>query len=194
MLRRRGDDLSDEQRLSIVEEMDGEVRELTELVTELVSSATGGGSLNPDAFDEVDLVMLSEEAAERTRKRTGRAISVRGDGQSRIMGDRGAIERAIGNLIGNAVKFSPAESPIEVCVLDQTVTVNDRGPGIPEDELERVFDRFYRSDATRTMPGSGLGLAIVAEIATAHGGSTFAHTRKGGGASVGFSLGKNWDL
>lgn len=194
VLRRRGEDLNGDQRLSIVEEMDSEVRELTELVTELVSSATGTGSLAPEDFQEVDLVMLCEEAAQRTRKRTGRSVDVRGDARSPTRGDRSALERAIGNLIGNAVKFSPGESPIEICVQEQTVTVSDRGPGISEHEADRVFDRFYRSDATRTMPGSGLGLAIVADIAAAHGGSTFADARAGGGASVGFSIGENWDL
>ena len=61
----------------------------------------------------------------------------------------------------------------------------DRGPGIPVEERERVFDRFYRVDATRTMPGSGLGLAMVAEIAAAHGGETIVEDRDGGGACVG---------
>jgi len=194
VLRRRGEVLSSEQRLSIVEEMDGEVRELTELVTELVSSATGAGSLAPESFSELDLVQLCEEAAERTRKRTGRMVDIFGDDRSIIRGDRSSLERAIGNLIGNAVKFSPADEPIEINVAEGAVEVCDRGPGISVEESSRVFDRFYRSDATRTMPGSGLGLAIVAEIATAHGGSTFAEPRDGGGAKVGFTIGTEWDL
>ena len=105
-----------------------------------------------------------------------------------MYGDPAGLERAIGNLLGNAVKFSPADQPIAVIVEADSVEVLDRGPGIPEDEIDRIFDRFYRSDSTRTMTGSGLGLAIVSEIAAAHGGDTFARNREGGGATVGFTV------
>jgi len=68
------------------------------------------------------------------------------------------------------------------------IEVLDRGPGIPADDLGRVFDRFYRADSARTMPGSGLGLAIVEQVATEHGGSVWARAREGGGAAVGFEV------
>jgi two-component system, OmpR family, sensor histidine kinase MprB len=97
------------------------------------------------------------------------------------------LERAISNLIDNALKFSPADTPIEVIVSDRRVEVRDRGDGIAEADLGRVFDRFYRSDATRTMPGSGLGLAIVQQFATDHHGTAFASNHPDGGAVVGFS-------
>ena len=105
-----------------------------------------------------------------------------------ILGDPVGLERAIGNLVGNAVKFSGAGSPIELAVGATSVEVADRGPGIAPEDLHRVFDRFYRSDATRTMPGSGLGLAIVADIAAVHGGDAYARNREGGGAVVGFNV------
>ena len=105
-----------------------------------------------------------------------------------VVGDPKGLERAIGNLIGNAVKFSPSDTPIEIVVGETSVEVRDRGPGIAEGEEERIFDRFFRSDRTRTMPGSGLGLAIVAEVAAAHGGSVFAHNRDSGGSVVGFHV------
>ena len=114
LLRRRGDVLSDTQRTSIVDGMDGEVRELTGLVTELVSSATSTGSLAPSSFDEIDLVALCEAAADRTRKRTGRVITVVGDETSTVRGHQSSLERAVGNLLGNAVKFSPSDTPIDV--------------------------------------------------------------------------------
>ncbi len=188
VLRRRSAALDDDERLAILEEMDGEVRELTVLVTELVSSATSTGPLAPEEFEELDLVVLSREVVDRTRRRTGRSIHMTGVLRAVVMGNRAALDRAIGNLVGNAVKFSPADQPIEVSVGEASVTVSDRGPGIPPDDLDRVFDRFYRSDTTRTMPGSGLGLAIVADIATAHGGRSFATNRPGGGACVTFEV------
>ncbi len=75
---------------------------------------------------------------------------------------------------------------IDVRVGDGVVTVSDAGPGIPADEKERVFDRFYRSTTTRDTPGSGLGLAIVKQIVEDHGGTVFVDDSPLGGASVGF--------
>lgn len=187
VLRRRGELMNDEQRLGVLDEMKGEVLELTDLVNELVTSATGTGALTPESFTDIDLQGICAEAAERTHRRTGRAIQVHGDSMI-VRGDRRALERAVGNLIGNAVKFSPADSPIEIYVRGGGVFVCDRGPGIPEEDRDRVFDRFYRSDATRTMPGSGLGLAMVSEIAVAHGGETCIEGRVGGGVCVGMRL------
>jgi len=188
VLRRRGDVLDDDERDLIFVEMDAEVRELTTLVTELVSLATNSATLSSDAFVEVDLVELVSDAAERTIRRTGRVVSVDAPGHAIVLGDPRGLDRAIGNLIGNAVKFSPSDSQIEIVVDSSSVEVRDRGPGIGDGEGERIFDRFYRSDRTRTMPGSGLGLAIVAEVAAAHSGSTYAHNRESGGSVVGFRV------
>ena len=188
VLRRRGEAMDGEQRTAILDDMNGEVLELTDLVSELVSSASGTGALTDESFSDVDLLAVCKEAADRTRRRTGRSVEVHGEGPSNVRGDRRALERAVGNLIGNAVKFSPANTPIDITVADRKVLVCDRGPGIPEEDHDRVFDRFYRSDSTRTMPGSGLGLAMVAEIAAAHSGETCVESRDGGGVCVGISL------
>jgi two-component system, OmpR family, sensor histidine kinase MprB len=98
-----------------------------------------------------------------------------------------AIDRVIHNLVDNAAKFS-TDGPIEVEVADCRVTVSDRGPGIPADDLPHVFDRFFRSVASRSQPGSGLGLAIVRDIVESHGGTVFAQARDGGGSVVGFTF------
>lgn len=188
VLRRRHDDIDLEQRASIIDEMDGEVRELTELVTELVGFATNSSTLDPESFVEVDLRAMCDATAERTIRRTGRVIEVDGVQSAPILGDPSGLDRAIGNLVGNAVKFSEAQEPIVIVVGLDSVEVHDRGPGIDPEDLGRIFDRFYRSDATRTMPGSGLGLAIVSDIAFAHGGETYARNRDGGGAIVGFTV------
>ena len=188
VLRRRGEAMDGEQRTAILDDMNGEVLELTDLVSELVSSASGTGALTDESFSDVDLLAVCKEAADRTRRRTGRSVEVHGEGPSNVRGDRRALERAVGNLTGNAVKFSPANTPIDITVADRKVLVCDRGPGIPEEDHDRVFDRFYRSDSTRTMPGSGLGLAMVAEIAAAHSGETCVESRDGGGVCVGISL------
>ncbi|MEZ5250720.1 MAG: sensor histidine kinase [Ilumatobacteraceae bacterium] len=84
------------------------------------------------------------------------------------------------------MKFS--DGPIDVVVAAGAVMVSDRGPGLTEADLPRVFDRFYRSDEARALPGSGLGLAIVRDLAESHGGSVSATNRDGGGATIGFRL------
>ena len=188
VLRRRGELLEPEEHAAVVAEMDAEVRELTGLVSELVEFATDASTLDPADFVEVDLVEVAQKMAERTIRRTNRPIVVSGALRAPVVADPAGIERALGNLLGNAVKFSPANTPIDVVVDADRVAVHDRGPGIEAGDHERIFDRFYRSDQTRTLPGSGLGLGIVADVAAAHRGTTFSHDRPGGGAIVGFSV------
>jgi two-component system sensor histidine kinase MprB len=88
-----------------------------------------------------------------------------------VHGDPDAIERAIANLLDNAVKWSPPGGRIRIHVAAGQITVSDEGPGIPEADIPYIFDRFYRSTAGRSQPGSGLGLAIVRQIAETHGGT-----------------------
>ena len=92
------------------------------------------------------------------------------------------LERAVNNLLDNAVKWNPPGRPIEVTVKDGTVSVRDHGRGIDPADLPYVFDRFYRAAAARGLPGAGLGLAIVGQVAEAHGGSVEAANDPGGGA------------
>ena len=191
VLRRRGDSLNQAERDSIMDGMSKEVRELTDLVTELVGVATSSAVLDPEAFVQVDLMTLVQTATDRTVRRTGRKIEVFGPEMAVVSGDPTGLDRAIGNLLGNAVKFSPDSGEITVLVSSDSVEVQDRGPGIPVEETTRIFDRFYRSDSTRTLSGSGLGLAIVSDIAAAHGGAAYAHQRDGGGAAVGFTINAN---
>src|SRR5439155_24242315 len=92
------------------------------------------------------------------------------------------LDRAIGNLLDNAAKWSPSGGTIELTVADGAVVVRDHGAGIPPEDLPFVFDRFYRSAAGRSLPGSGLGLAIVRQVAESHGGSATAENALDGGA------------
>ena len=94
----------------------------------------------------------------------------------------------MGNLLDNAVKWSPPGAPVEVSVSGGEVTVRDHGPGIAEDDLPHVFDRFYRAAAARGLPGSGLGLAIVKHVADAHGGTVVAEAAPGGGTRLRVAL------
>lgn len=100
-----------------------------------------------------------------------------------IVGEQDTLGRAVTNLLDNAVKFSPREGHIFVRLHDETLTIEDEGPGIAEEDLDNIFDRFYRSDKARNTPGTGLGLSIVKHTIEAHGGSVWAsNSNSTGGA------------
>ena len=178
-------DLPADQRTRLLEDLEGETRELTELVNELVALANGRRL--DEAPQQVPLTDVVAPVVERARRRTGREVVLAADGSVRTV-RAAALERAVSNLVDNAAKFDTSGGPVEVEVADGRVTVRDRGPGIDPAEGDRLFDRFYRSDAARSQPGSGLGLAIVADVVRQHGGTVFARSRPGGGAEMGFVL------
>jgi len=182
----RGHDLSSEDRDAVVSDLDAELGELSDLVAELVDLATdvrSGEDLAPLTLTEV-----AEPVVERARRRTGREITVETARTVVLEARPESVARAIRNLIDNAAKFSPDGTPIRVEIGGGRLTVHDQGPGVPEEERERIFDRFHRLEASRTMPGSGLGLAIVRQVVEAHGGEVFAGPSPDGGAAIGFSI------
>jgi two-component system sensor histidine kinase MprB len=140
-----------------------------------------------ESVGSVDLGEVVQAVADRLEKRKGRGVEVLSDG-SIVVGKRNALERAVSNVVGNADKFAPSDTPILVDISEGTVTVRDSGSGFDEPDLPYVFERFYRSDAARSQPGSGLGLSIVKQIVDDHDGEVFARNRASGGAEIGFSL------
>ncbi|WP_128376017.1 sensor histidine kinase [Streptomyces cavernae] len=195
-LLRRIDELPPAAREELVADLAHESRELTDLVNELVALAAGQSDSEP--VRRVSLADAARDVAVAARRRTGRVITLDASGDTTLDGRPGALQRAVSNLVENAAKFDrDGSSPIEVVVegpggADGTATirveVRDRGPGIAEEDLIRVFDRFYRAPAARSLPGSGLGLSIVREVAAAHGGAPFARRRSGGGSVIGFTV------
>ncbi|MFF1281811.1 ATP-binding protein [Streptomyces sp. NPDC058299] len=193
-LLRRIDELPPDAREELVADLGQEARELTDLVNELVDLAAGQSDGEPP--QRVDLADLAEDVVGLARRRTGRDILLHTSGDTTTDGRPGMLQRAISNLVENAAKFDRGgRAPIEVVVTGPArpgtvrVEVRDRGPGIAEGDLVRIFDRFYRAADARSLPGSGLGLSIVREVATAHGGAPFAFRREGGGAVIGFTAG-----
>jgi two-component system sensor histidine kinase MprB len=181
----RATDLSTADARRLLDRATFELAELTEMVTELVDLATDAAT--DEAMTEVDLAEVVADVVEQARRRTGRTIELTAV-PSVVEGRPTALTRAVRNIVGNATKFAPPDQPIEVEVGGGRVEVRDHGPGIPAEDRERIFDRFYRSVATRTQPGSGLGLAIVAQVVEGHGGQVWAREAGGGGAAVGFQL------
>ncbi|MFD4522804.1 ATP-binding protein [Streptomyces sp. NPDC058470] len=194
---RRIDELPPAVREELVADLALESRELTDLVNELVALAAGRSDTEP--VRRVDLGELAEDVAIVARRRSGRDIVVRVSGDTEVDGRPTALQRAVSNLVENAVKFDRGgETLIEVVVTGAApggrpgsvrVEVLDRGPGIADGDLERAFDRFYRAADARSLPGSGLGLSIVREVAVGHGGAPFAYRRDGGGVVIGFTVG-----
>ncbi len=180
-------DLDPAARRDTLHSVQGELRELTRLVNEIVDVATD--RYEAQAFTAVDLGSAAAEAVERFRARHPDRVVDADLPSVPVRGDHDSLVRAIGNLLSNAHKYSPPGPPIAVRVAtDRVVTVADRGPGIDEADRQRVFDRFYRSDEARAKPGSGLGLSIVASIVGAHGGTLAVDDNPGGGAVVSFAL------
>ena len=105
-----------------------------------------------------------------------------------VHGSRERLHRAVSNLLDNAAKWSPDGGTVEVRVADAAVSVRDHGPGIADEDLAKVFDRFYRAPSARGLPGSGLGLAIVRQVAESHGGDVSAAHAHGGGTIVRLQL------
>ncbi|MFG2637700.1 ATP-binding protein [Streptomyces sp. NPDC048362] len=193
-LLRRIDELPPGSREDLVADLTQEARELTDLVNELVDLAAGQSDAEPP--QGVDLADIAEDVVGLARRRTGREILLRASGDTTAEGRPGMLQRALSNLVENAAKFDRGGSaPIEVVVMGPArpgavrVEVRDRGPGIADGDLIRIFDRFYRAADARSQPGSGLGLSIVREVAMAHGGAPFASRREGGGAVIGFTVG-----
>lgn len=109
-----------------------------------------------------------------------------------VMGDRARLERVVQNLIGNAIKYSPAAIPVRVSVRPDaggvTITVQDSGVGIPASELAHIFTPFYRASTSQGLPGTGLGLAGTRTIVEQHGGRITLESRVGHGTTVTVSL------
>jgi two-component system sensor histidine kinase MprB len=168
--------------------MHEELVELSQLVEELVALASPMPTLHEVSQESsVELSELAENVVKRFSRRSGREISLDAS-ETMVQGRAALIERAIANLIGNAIKFSPDGSKIHVTVRDGMVLVDDAGAGIPTEYRAQVLERFWRAPESRGLPGSGLGLSIVSDMAQSHSGSVIIDQSPLGGARVGFLL------
>ncbi|MGN6474508.1 MAG: HAMP domain-containing sensor histidine kinase [Mycobacteriales bacterium] len=177
------DRLSVEQRRSLLNGIVTQLDELTGLVADVVELARGEApesSLEDVAFDD----LVGHEVDRARRHWPSLVFSY--DGQAVVVrGVPARLGRAVANLLDNAGKFSPPGSEVDVVLTAHGVlTVADHGPGIPEEAISHVFDRFYRADEARGLPGSGLGLSIVKQVVDGHGGTVSIHNREAGGTVV----------
>jgi two-component system OmpR family sensor kinase len=167
----RADDLSP-AAAAVLESAREEVDRLSRMVDDLLVLATadeeGGLRLH---LAPTDLAVLAARAADELRGH-GVELELRGPAAP-VLGDERRLERAIRNVVENAVEFSPPGGVVVLETAPGRLSVTDEGPGIPPELRERVFERFFRADPSRTRAtgGSGLGLSIAAEIVAAHAGT-----------------------
>ena len=178
-------DLPADKRATVLYEMVDELRELSTLTDELLVLAAD--ATPDDPVVSVDLAELATRSIERFQRRTGRSV-LNTATTTVVRGRRLQLSRAIDNILANSAKFDTTTLPIEVTVDSGRISVRDHGPGFPAADLDRVFDRFFRSDEARSLPGTGLGLAIAADAAASHRGTASASNHPDGGAVVTLTL------
>lgn len=164
-----------------------QIEELSTLVGDLVDLAREDAP--ETVYERVDVSDVVERALERARRRRNEIEFEAVTTPWYVYGDQAGLSRAVLNVLDNAAKWSPKgeQVRVEMRPVGQgllELTVSDAGPGIPEEDRELVFDRFYRSTAARSMPGSGLGLAIVRQVVVKHGGTIAIDESDRGGALV----------
>ena len=163
----RNSSIEEDERRLILDDVLFELDELTGLVTELVDLATDQHHMGEAECIELD--ELVDAVVQRHRRRTSYNIVYTAT-SSQIIAAPALVERAVSNMVDNALKWNPPDSSVQVRVENGSVRVSDNGPGIPVEEHEQVFERFYRTEGARSLPGSGLGLSIVRHVAESFGG------------------------
>ena len=193
VLRSRGAHLDDESRDALLGDIERESERLSRMLENLLALARAelDGEVN---LEPVLLQRLVPRLISSLESGTGRAIHMEASAEMpAVSAEPGYIEHIVRNLVGNAMKYSPPDAPIDVCLSAHEdgagVQVMDRGFGIAPEETQRIFERFYRSDRTsRLAGGAGLGLAVCKRLVEAMSGEIWAAPRDGGGLVVGFNL------
>jgi two-component system sensor histidine kinase MprB len=169
-------------RAELLEDVRGQIEEMSNLVGDLVELARDEPLRT--VVEQVDLADVVDRAVARARRRgTGLTFDVDTEPWW-VTGESASLERAVTNLLDNAVKWSPAGGTVRIRLTHGTLTVDDEGPGIAPGDRDHVFERFYRSEESRAMPGSGLGLSIVRQVIERHSGNVRVDDNDGGGTRM----------
>ncbi len=177
---------------AVVEESD----RLVGMINIMLEIAETDAGLRPLAHDPVDMKEIIQDVAELySSVAQDKEIALTTEVPETplvVYGDRRCLQRALANLLDNAIKFTQQKGQVEVSAMIEKqnlfVTVTDNGPGIPEDDLPRICDRFFRGDQSRSTPGSGLGLSLVQSIISAHGGELSVHSLDNQGTQARLSI------
>jgi two-component system sensor histidine kinase MprB len=171
--------LKQQDRMDILADVKAQLVEFTDLIGDLVQLARDETASSPEPLD---FRIVVHSAVDRVRLRGHGLLFDVELNPFYVVGDSDTLERAVTNLLDNAVKWSPPGGTIRVQLEGDRLRVADQGPGIAEADMPFIFDRFYRGDTARQTPGTGLGLSIVAQTITQHGGWIRAGRSAQGGA------------
>jgi two-component system sensor histidine kinase MprB len=181
-----GRTLDPSDRAALLDDVRGQVEELSDLVGDVVELARED---SPESVAEpLDLADVVDRAVTRVRRRAPSVTFAVHAEPWPMVGDAALLERAVTNLLDNAARWTPEGSTVTVELQGGRLRVADEGPGIADRDLPHVFERFYRSPDARATPGSGLGLAIVRQAAERHGGMVAAGRTSAGGALLTFAV------
>jgi two-component system, OmpR family, sensor histidine kinase MprB len=178
--------MDDSERERLLDDVVEQIGELTLLMNDLIDLARNEEQ-RADAED-VRLDIVVQESVARAQRNSPATPLLSTLEPVLLSGVAARLDRAIANLIDNAIKYSPAGEPVEIELQDDELTVRDHGHGISAEDLPHVFDRFYRGAEARGRPGSGLGLAIVRQVVAQHGGTVTAERAPGGGTLMRVTL------
>jgi signal transduction histidine kinase len=186
----------DDKRLDFIRRIHTSARELGHLISELLDfGRLERGQLHLELEDCELLPQIQRSAEHMGAILSNHRLQLDVPSGLRARADPDALSRVVENLLSNAAKFSPPGSRVTVRAQARSdevvVAVEDEGIGIPDDELARVFERFYRVDRRSTGPeGTGIGLAIVKQFTEAQGGRVWVTSGKGKGSVFSFTLGR----
>ena len=180
-----------------LDRLEREIERLDGLISQVLKLARLHGTDAAFGRETVDLDEVVEEVVrdanfegavkECTVRLSGAALAT-------VQGNRELLRSAVENVLRNAVRYSPTDAPVDVNLTrgesGLTISIRDRGPGVPPSDLERIFEPFYRvaESRDRDSGGEGIGLAITSQVMKAHGGSAKANNRPGGGFEVALEL------
>jgi signal transduction histidine kinase len=177
------------QRTELLDVIERQTARLQTMVEEILTSARLEQAENAPLLRRVDLAALVRLAALDSQV-AGRPVEVEAPPACEVRADPEAVRRIVGNLIENAHKYgaSPVRVQVQPSEDHVVLSVIDSGPGVPPEDRERIFERFYRRDPNGTRPGMGLGLAIVRGLVESSGGSVWVEEAPGGGAAFRVAL------
>jgi two-component system sensor histidine kinase CpxA len=180
-----------------LDRLEREIERLDSLISQVLKLARLHGTDAPFARETFDLDEVIEEVV-RDANFEGAVkncrVRLQGAASAAVNGNRDLMRSAVENVLRNAVRYSPGEAPVDVTVARTAagiaIVIRDRGPGVPDRDLERIFEPFYRvaESRDRDSGGEGIGLAITAQVMKTHGGSAKAANHEGGGFEVRLNL------
>jgi signal transduction histidine kinase len=180
--------------VGLIEDGSARMHSLVNDLLDLTRLEQGRATLTMEEFDIREVVDLAVESiSPLLESKEQKAVLRLPELGCQVRGDRQRLEQVVINLLSNANKYAPPGSPVEVRIARSTksdgskeclVSVRDSGPGVPEDEREHIFERFYRSSIHRQdrTPSTGLGLPIARKVAEMHGGRVWVEPAPGGGS------------